>query len=211
VTAPLDLVLVPTALEERQLGELGGFPPSAKVARTGFGPVAAAARTMQLLAGAETRRVVLLGLAGSLDSERAPLASARQFARVRLDGVGAGAGAAFLPASRLGFPQWADEHGTIEDELALAGGGTLGLLCVCAASASAAEADLRRARHPDAAAEEMEAFGAALACHLAGVPLVVVRGTSNHAGERDATRWRVREALAAARTLALEWLERAWP
>jgi futalosine hydrolase len=57
----------------------------------------------------------------------------------------------------------------------------------------------------------MEAFGAALACHLAGVPLVVVRGISNHAGERDATRWRVREALAAARTLALEWLERAWP
>jgi futalosine hydrolase len=206
-----DLVLVPTALEEGHLRALGGFPAPARVALAGFGPVAAAARTMQLLAESVPRRVLLVGLAGSLDPARAPLASASQFAHVRLDGVGAGSGAAFVPASRLGFPQWADERGAVGEELPLAGGGALGLLCVCAASGSPEEADLRRARHADAAAEEMEAFGAALACRLAGVPFAVVRGISNLAGERDASRWHVRAALAAAHALALEWLAREWP
>jgi futalosine hydrolase len=54
----------------------------------------------------------------------------------------------------------------------------------------------------------MEGFGVALACALARVPLAIVRGISNAAGERDTKRWRIREALAAARETALELLRR---
>jgi futalosine hydrolase len=200
-----DLVLVPTELELRQLDELGPFPEAAREL-CGFGPVSAAARTAQRLAELRPGRVLLLGIAGSLDPERAPLGSACLFERVRLDGVGAGAGTGFLPPSRLGFPQWEGPPGPVEDALELAPGGTGELLTVCAASASPGEASARRERHPAAVAEDMEGFGVALACHLARVPLAVVRGISNAAGERERRTWRVPAALAAARRLALEWL-----
>lgn len=212
--APLrgpDLILVPTALELGQLGQLGAFPGAAgRCLPCGFGPVSAAARTAQLLGELRPGRVLLVGIAGSLDLERAPLASAHTFARVHLDGVGAGAGAAFLPPSRLGFPLWEGQSGErIFETLDLAAGGPGELVTVCAASASPLEAAARRGHHPAATAEDMEGFAVALACRLAGVPLVLVRGIANAAGERARSAWRVPEALAAARQLALEWLERA--
>jgi futalosine hydrolase len=52
----------------------------------------------------------------------------------------------------------------------------------------------------------MEGFGVALACRLAGVPLTIIRGISNTAGDRDHARWRVPEALAAAAGLTLRIL-----
>jgi len=201
------LVLVPTPLELRHLEELGGFP-GCVLARCGFGPVAAAARTAELLARLRPPRAWLVGLAGSLGAE--PLGAALRFTRVRLDGVGVGAGSAFRPASRIGFAQWEEGEERIEETLALAApGAPCELLTVGAASATPAEAAARRARYPEAAAEDMEAFGAALACRLAGVELGVVRGLSNRAGERDAARWETHAALAAARTRLLAELERA--
>lgn len=204
-----ELILVPTPMELRQLDQLGGFQEAlGRPALCGFGPVSAAARTAQLLAQLRPRRVLLLGLAGSLDRERAPLQSATGFARVRLDGVGVGTGASFQPPSRLGFPQW-DGAEPIDETLTLSPGGQGELLTVCAASASPSEASARRERYPEAVAEDMEGFGVALACRLLGVPLAVVRGISNAAGEREREAWCVRAALAAARVLALEWLARA--
>lgn len=203
----LPLVLVPTALELRHLEELGGFP-GCRVERCGFGPVAAAARTAQLLARGRPHRAWLVGLAGSLGE--APPGAALRFTRVRLDGVGVGCGPEFRPASRIGFAQWEDGDERIEEllELAAPPGEPCELLTVGAASATPAEAATRRARYPGAAAEDMEAFGAALACRLAGVALGVVRGLSNRAGERDPARWETRAALAAARARLLTELER---
>ena len=201
------LILVPTALELSGLIELGGFPGFAPPETCGFGPVSAAARTTQLLAERRPPLACLVGLAGALGP--AALGTARVFARVRLEGVGVGAGGAFVPASEIGFAQWeGGAEGRIEEalDLARAEGSAEELLTVCAASADPQEAAERRVRHPRAAAEDMEAFGVALACRLLETPLVVVRGLSNRAGERDRTGWRVREALAAARILALERL-----
>ena len=65
----------------------------------------------------------------------------------------------------------------------------------------------RRGLFPDAAAEDMEGFAVALACRLAGVPLSIVRGISNTAGDRDPARWLVPEAVAAAAALAARILE----
>ena len=55
-------------------------------------------------------------------------------------------------------------------------------------------------------AEDMEAFGVALACHARQTPLTVVRGISNLAGDGDVAGWRIDEALTAARALALQEL-----
>ncbi|NOT30098.1 MAG: futalosine hydrolase [Planctomycetes bacterium] len=198
------LVLVPTELERRPLEALGGFP-GARLETCGFGPVASAARAAELLARHAPRRVLLIGIAGSFDLAAAPLGAAALFAWVQLDGVGAGAGRNYQPPSELGLPQWAGPP-PIAERLELAGGGRGLLLTVCAASASPAERAERHARYPEALAEDMEAFGVALACRLAGVPLLVVRGVSNEVGMRDLGAWRVQAALEAARARVLTLL-----
>jgi len=50
----------------------------------------------------------------------------------------------------------------------------------------------------------MEAYSVAVAARLHGVPLTVVRGISNLAGDRDHSRWRMTEALQAARAVLRE-------
>ncbi len=206
------LLLLPTELERRCLLEEGGLSGGLALVETcGFGPVAAAARTMQLLARLRPRRVLLVGIAGSLDEGRAPRESARSFATVELDGVGAGNGEEFRSPTELGFPQWPgspDTSGAIGETLSLREGDGGGLLTVCAASDSPAQARRRAEQHPAAIAEDMEGFAVALACALAGAPLAIVRGIANTAGERDSGRWRIRGAMQAARGLALELLER---
>jgi len=212
------LLVMPTDFEARRLAEIGGFAPGLALQELcGFGPVASAARTAELIARLSPRRVLLVGIAGSFDLDEAPVASARTFDAVTLDGVGSGTGAGFLPPSAMGFPQWPGGHGSaadaIEESLPLTtpdgtGGGSL--LTVCAAAASEAEATLRRERFPAALGEDMEAFGVALACSLAGVPLVCVRGISNPVGAGDPGTWKVDEALAAAREHAQRLLGMEW-
>lgn len=204
--APL-LILVPTRLELDHLERLGGFP-GVRVERCGFGPLAAAARTAELLARSPARRVLLIGIAGTYRPRTRPVGSALRPSLVRLDGVGVVRGATLLPPSALGFPQWEERGLAVRERLRLAGGRGE-LLTVCAASGSPAEARRRARRHPRAELEDMEAFGVALAARLARVPLDVVRGISNVAGERDLRRWDLRGALLAAHALALELLERS--
>ena len=214
------LLLVPTALEAARLDDLGGLRDALSIVELcGFGPVAAAARTAALLERLRPRRALLLGIAGSFDEAAHPRGTALCFGRVAIEGVGAGEGEHLVPPAALGFPQWpapgasprdvdvlplARPPGCAREELGL-------LLTTCAASADSAQAQLRRRRHPQALAEDMEGFGVALACTQAGVPLAIVRGLSNRVGERDPAQWRIPAALAAARTLALELLVRPEP
>jgi futalosine hydrolase len=199
MAGPRTLLLVPSELELARLSELGGFPlDRARVERCGFGPVAAAARTAQLLAQHSPAEVLLVGIAGSFDPARLPLGAAASFRASAIEGLDLSAG----------FPQW----GSIRDRLPLqparAGATAELLLTVSTPSGSAAQ---RLERYPEAAAEDMEGFGAAFACALAGVPCTVVRGISNAVGDRASARWRIPEALAAARELALAHLERGGP
>ena len=212
---PKTLVLVPTDRERRLLPSslaAGGR----RIELCGFGPVAAAARTAALIATHAPDRVLLVGIAGRLD-DRLRLGAAYRFLRVACHGVGAGSGAAFVPATRLGWRQWPGDPATaaaaVGDVIDLAADGgddaaTGGLLLtVCAASAGVEDVATRRGLFPDAAAEDMEGFAVALACRLAGVPLSIVRGISNTAGDRDPARWLVPEAVAAAAALAARILE----
>jgi len=219
------LLLVPTVLEAARLEALGGWRDSAAVVATcGFGPIAAAARTAEFVERLKPRRVVLVGIAGSYGPaasdgpDGGAIGSALVFARAAIDGLGSGEGDALVPPARMGFPQQPTEAGRPDpsDELPLArpraatNGEPHLLLTVCAASADPDQAARRQRRYPGALAEDMEGFGVALACAKAGVPLCVVRGLSNRAGERDIARWRIDEALAAARALALDVLASSW-
>lgn len=205
------LVCVPTALElgllERLAPDLAGAAATAAPALVGFGPVAAAARTAALLARTRPARVLLLGIAGAYPGGPG-VGEAAEFGGVALDGVGAGEGPGRVLPSAMGLAQWEDERGRVDERLPLGGDGPL-LVTVCSAAGTAATAEDRAERFPGAAAEDMEAFGVALAAHLAGIPVRVVRGISNVAGDRDRSRWRVEPALAAAAGLARAILEEA--
>jgi len=209
---PKLLVLVPTDFELQKLQ-----PPLADsvkradgVMRTcGFGPIVAGIRTTQLLALYEPRAVILVGIAGALGPQL-PIGTATVFSRIACYGIGAGSGSDFETASELGWPQWTDpEFGqsfgdVIETAVESDPGGSPGsmLLTVCAASGSTEDVALRLNKFPHAVAEDMEAFSVALACRMARIPLTVIRGISNMAGDRDKTNWNVAAALEAAAELA---------
>ena len=220
---PRHLILVPTEMERRILAPILApvITQGCRVALCGFGPVAAAARTAHLLAEHAPERVLLVGIAGRLD-DRLAVGAAYQFERVACYGIGAGSGGQFVPAGAMGWQQWpGDADGTsphggdpIGDEIGDLmsrtaggddGGGRAGLLLtVCAAAASAEDVRLRRQTFPVAAAEDMEGFAVAVACRLRGVPVGIIRGISNTAGDRDTSRWQVAAAVEAAGRLALQ-------
>ncbi len=219
------LLLIPTEPELRllrpRLGPLAGdghVVGQWTIALCGFGLVAAAARTAMLIAQQRPQQVLLVGIAGAL-SDSAAIGSAYTFERVVCDGIGVGSDSDYLAAGEIGWNQWAGEGAVsaIGDEIELASGAQNGhtadgsatesrspaatgatLLSVCAASAHQRQAQQRQQRYPAAIAEDMEGFGVAMACKLAGVPLQIVRGISNCAGDRELKRWQIQEALAAA-------------
>jgi futalosine hydrolase len=196
------LVLVPTGVEARALAELGGFGPGLALEESsGFGPIASAARTASILARVRPARVVLVGIAGTYDAVALAVGSAVLHSRVEIEGLET-AGFSQAPGIGTGIDLVRSVGGTTPPAL---------LVTVFSPSSGAREVEARRERHPGAVAEDMEGFGVALACALEHVPLAIVRGISNAAGDRETKRWRIRDALSAARDLALDLLrQRQW-
>lgn len=219
---PRHLILIPTEIERRLL-----MPSLAALSRAdtavelcGFGIVAAAARTAQLIAGLRPRRVILVGIAGRLD-DRLALGTATLFESVACHGIGVGSGPAFVPAATLGWQQWPGDAGDGDagdgDVLpcAVPDGGEPDraslprerlLLTVTAAAAGPDDVSFRKAIYPEASAEEMEGFAVALACRLFRIPCTIIRGISNTAGDRDKAHWQIEAPLAAAADLVLRLL-----
>ena len=215
-----NLILVPTPLEREQLQEVLAPPERTDLAiqLCGFGPIAAAARASNLISRYQPDRVLLIGIAGTFDTQCYPVGSAHRFTQTRCDGIGIGTGDSFTTASQLGWPQFkgADAQPEIGDTLLLDSGFVSGipasgtLLTCCSASDSAEMAATRKKRFPDANAEDMEGFAVAMACNLAGVPLQIVRGISNEVGDRNRDGWEIQKALVAAAELASQLMYRAW-
>jgi len=205
-----DLILIPTELERQFLYQslcgidrrgdcTDGSKRSVTVELCGFGLVAATARTAQLIATHHPSRVLLVGIAGTLNPE-SKVGAAVEFGSVIVDGIGVGFGDSFQNAATMGWPHWHDPSSSekIGDRIELQNDTGPVLLSVCAASADALHANLRREVYRDAVAEDMEGFGVAMACQLMHVPLRIVRGISNVAGNRDFKSWQVESALQQA-------------
>lgn len=207
-------VLHPRLQSLRQVDEAG--QPATRLELCGFGPACAAARTAYLIAQLKPQRILLTGIAGALNRDLSP-GQATHFDQVAIYGIGAGSGDTFLNAGELGWPHWIarrtdDTEFRIDDEIDLRPApsetdcsGRM-LLTVCSAAATQKEVRDRLDKFPQAAAEDMEAFSVALAATMAGVPLHIVRGISNIAGDRDKRRWRIVDALNSAADLILEAL-----
>ena len=213
-----NLLLIPTQPELNVLQPLLG-----KAARRhnwsielcGFGPIAAAARTSQLVSHQHPDRVLLIGVAGTYDPGQ-PLGVAVEYGHVACYGIGAGTGEHHQSASDLGWPQWqaVDSSRKIGDPISLDDDGRQGhpnggnLLTCCSASTTLEDVQHRTRLHPEATAEDMEGFGVALACELISVRLQIARGISNIAGDRNQEHWQFRAALEAVGELALSIIDK---
>ncbi len=210
------LILIPTALECEVLAPLlePHLTANDHVELCGFGLVAAAARTSQLIEQQRPDRLILSGIAGTY-ADRLPVGSAALFDQVACFGIGAGSGAEHQTLGDMGWYHVGGRQtdvglaeGVVADVIRTGGTALLSdesdivdvcqLLSVAAAADGEDDVAVRRARFPDADAEDMESFGVALACQLAQVPLLIVRGISNRAGDRELSGWQVRPALKAA-------------
>ncbi len=198
-----NLILIPTDFERRTLGPLlARSTENWKIELVGFGPIAAASRTSQLIALHQPEKVCLVGIAGAFAKCQLEMGTALSFGEVACDGIGVGSGNDFRSADDIGWAMIENQSQPIGNSIRFAEG--CGLLTVCAASANRKEAASRAARFPDVVAEDMEGFGVALSCQLADVPLRIIRGISNQVGDRDHTRWQVDAALQAAAELVLD-------
>ena len=208
--------MFPTELERRSFESHGALPSELAVSELcGFGPVAAAARTAELLGARKPARVLLAGVAGAYDTQAHPVGHALEFDEVAIEGIGVGEGQSLISPRALGFPQWPGTtesgHAPIFDRLPLSAGRVDApkrlLLTACAASGDRRQAGWRKELFPDAIAEDMEGFAVAAACAITGVPLRIVRGISNEVGDRVYERWRIPAALEAARRCVIDLLE----
>lgn len=162
---------------------------------SGVGPLNAALALGRMLAlHAGIGAVLTVGLAGSFDLARAPLACAMLVTEEIFPEYGL-AGDEGVHAAGLGFAQWQGPDGPVLDRLPLCAhlpafglpalpqlvpGSSLTVAGVTASSGRAA----RLAERYGALSENMEGFAVALACARAGVPCAEIRAISNKVGSR---------------------------
>ena len=209
-TAVDDLILVPTEIELRKLSKIAPHLVEHKnVELCGFGPIAAAARTANLLSTCEPTRCLLVGIAGTYDASSCPVGEAFAFSSVGCFGIGAYEDSQLLLPSSIGIPQWKDEQIEVNDKIDLDSSAFKltrpHLLTVCAAAGNYADVEDRTTLFPKSNAEDMEGFGVALACKLAGIKVSIVRGISNLAGDRDKKNWDIDKALKSLVPFIKAW------
>jgi futalosine hydrolase len=212
------LVLVPSEFELHRLwpDAVGAVGPvevehagsAFRIAACGIGLALSGVLAARLLRSALPSRVALVGIAGSYRPDELPIGAAIAGTSVTCSGIGQGVLGDFRPLGKHQLPG-AHLGAASLDVLPLTGipgrpGGPI--LSVASASASPAEACFHLGRVPTAAVEEMEGYSVALACQDRGLPLSILRGVSNLAGDPDHRRWDVDAAIAACRALLADWL-----
>ena len=209
---PRLLILVPTEYELNHLQPhlaRSVVDSDGVIAVCGFGPITSGIGATRLITRHLPESVILVGIAGAF-SPHLRIGMASTFSRIGCYGIGAGSGSEFQTAAELGWNQWIDPDSAESpgDTIQIASEPNVNsespmLLTVCAASANATDVTDRLRRFPQAVAEDMEGFSVAMACRMADIPLTVIRGISNVAGDRNKANWNVSAALAAAADLTV--------
>ncbi len=145
--------------------------------------------------------VVNIGLAGSFDLQKAPLASSWRITKEIYPEYGL-ANSENVDAKALGFPQWKTPDTIVWDQINLpellhlnetlrycplqgvASSITVAGVTCCPSRAAKLSAPYKE--HKEPLLENMEGFSMALACARYGVPLLEIRTVSNLVGTRDA-------------------------
>jgi futalosine hydrolase len=198
------LLVVTAVPAEAEAIRAGLASSTVTVAPVGVGPAAAGAGTARLLALAEAagrpyQAVLSAGIGGGFPN-RAALGTIVLATRSIAADLGAESSDGFLSLDELGFgPTCAsadpDLLRTLRGALPRATVGAIITLSTVTGTAESARA--LAARYPDAVAEAMEGYGAAVAAAQAGLPFAELRTISNPVGPRDRGAWRITEAFQA--------------
>ncbi len=198
----MELILIPTGAEYRhvaiELKQLSEILP-VRVELCGWGPVHSACWTQKHVQRHQPQQVWLLGIAGYYNTNLS-LGLAYEFTEAALHGVGVGSGSRWMSPERLKWDQnfdGPDCPGSIIRFHEIILQSQKQLLTVCAASADSDEVQQKRQHFPQADAEDMESYCVAAVCRQCNVPLRVIRGISNQAGDRNMARWQVADAMKA--------------
>ena len=197
------LVLIPTKLEA-QTADLSFDSNQIKTEVCGFGPIGSAIGATRAIHQHNPKVVYLFGIAGSLNPEL-KVGDAATFASVVQDGIGI-AGEKNFPVPQI--PDLMDTKVSDEIELLYRKSDVDSqLLTVYESTSDSQIIEARKQKFPNAVAEDMEGYSVALVCKAMKLPLMVVRGISNVAGDRDKKNWQIDEALFSAKGLLHEILE----
>jgi len=196
---PPILLLIPTEFEHslvKKRAERLATNHKVVVNTCGFGPVLPAAITTEKILQHRPGLVILCGIAGTFEGASLEVGAAYEFSRIQIDGIGAGQGTEFKTPSQMGWTQFAGDadRPSIGDVIEVGDAGGQSLLTVCSAAGDRDQAQKRHQRYATQA-EDMESFAVAAACQLQNVPLRVVRGISNVAGDRDHSKWKSADAM----------------
>jgi futalosine hydrolase len=205
-------LLVVTAVPAERDAIQSGLGDGVPVHAVGVGQACTAAATARLLAGGDFSVVISAGVGGGF-AGRADVGTIVLALRSVAADLGADAPEGFITLERLGFGA-----STLD-----ADAGTLGMLrqvlpdavvgdvlTVNTVTGTAERTMTLLERHPDAAAEAMEGFGAACAAAQAGVAFAEIRTISNVVGPRDRNSWRIPEALQALSAAGAAIAQVAW-
>lgn len=159
---------------------------------TGVGMVATAYSLTRALASGRYNYVLNVGIAGSLDQDRA-LGEVVEVIEDVFSELGAEDNETFLSIDELGFGQgsWAAQSPEgIATLLPQVKGLTVNTVHGCDTSISAL-----LQRHPDAVAESMEGAAVFYVCTMEKVPCIQVRAISNYVEARNRERWDIPSAV----------------
>jgi futalosine hydrolase len=193
--------------------EGGGLPASiggksiARI-RTGVGPVNAAFALTRFLSENEARAVISCGVGGAYPGSSFEPGEVLCAESEIYGDLGAESPDGFLDMQTLGFPVIDGTEPVftrIPMDLFPAARRVPFVTCtMCTGTDATAQAIVART---GGAVESMEGAAVAHVARLMRVPVGEVRGISNPVGNRDKTKWRLREAAAAARQQLVSWIE----
>ncbi len=219
-----EIALLLTGVGATLQGRLGGClhhvgslgQRQVRLAALGVGVTSAALSLGRLIAFGLPQGAIMVGSAGALPGSGLGVGDVVAAEKEILAELGVLVGVGQGEAEQMGVPDLAqalDLDRSLTSEV-IAGAASLGpvrrgsLLTVVGVSARPEQAE-GRARRFRALAENMEGYALALAGRRFGFPTAEIRGISNHAGDRDKSRWDLRTAQERPQMVVLEYLKRS--
>lgn len=201
------LICVATALEGEGIPSRIGAR-SIAVVETGVGPVNAAFALTRALVSARPGLVISCGIGGAYPASGLAIGDVACAESDIYGDLGAESPDGFLDMQALGFAVVAGDP-PLFNRLPL---DVFPLdrpvpFVTCATCTGTDETAAQLAGRTGGAVESMEGAAIVHVARMSGVPVAEVRGISNVVGRRDRAGWRVREAVAAARSAVIAAIE----
>lgn len=202
------LLLIPTWMDMKQIfgtESLADSPwPNVVIAHCGLGQLLTVMHTTRLLMTDQFDRCLLAGLAGTYVPDKVKVGQAVVCRGFHQYGFGFTEDGVVHSYSQTVIKQLIDAEDYIpatwlpevESHVPM-----VDALSVISASGDLEEADHRHDWFSKMAIEEMEGYGAALACSMLQVPFASVRGVCNIAGDRNHSHWEFEQMGRAVRVI----------